>query len=257
MNEKVVIVTGAEAGIGFAMVENLLASAEYLVAALDLSVSNISRLHGDYPDQLIIDTCDVTDSKAAERAVAKTVARWGKVDVLVNNACLALFGDFEDRDIAEIRAEFEVNYFGTINMIHAVLPLMKKAGRGVIHNVSSGVGITGFPGIAGYASSKGAIEALTRTLAIELAPLGITVNLMHPPLTRTKSSAPLGVPGQFMEAPEQVGKLLAAKVGSKRGVITTDLKTAAGLWVSRHFPGPVGRMLARMTKKARSEEVVS
>jgi NAD(P)-dependent dehydrogenase (short-subunit alcohol dehydrogenase family) len=99
-----------------------------------------------------------------------------------------------DRTPDDTRREFEVNYFGYLNMIDAVLPVMRQQEHGVIHNLSSGVGITGYPGISGYASTKGAIEALTRTLALEFAPLGITVNLMHPPLTGTTSSAPLCVP---------------------------------------------------------------
>ncbi len=65
------------------------------------------------------------------------------MDILVNNACLALFTRFEDRSVEDIRREFEVNYFGALNLIREVLPVMKKQGNGVIHNVSSGVGFTG------------------------------------------------------------------------------------------------------------------
>jgi len=253
MDARVVILTGADSGIGLAILKNLLASGKYRIAALDLSDSNMSGLYSEYPGNLLISTCDVTDPEAVGESVEIAVSAWGGIDILVNNACLALFGYFEDKKTAEIRKEFEVNYFGAVNLINAVLPIMKAAGSGVIHNVSSGVGITGFPGISGYASTKGALEALTRTLAIELAPLGITVNLIHPPLTRTRSSSPLGIPPQFMETPERVGKLLAARVGSRKAVITADLKTSAGLWASRHFPGPMGRLLAGMTEKARKE----
>jgi NAD(P)-dependent dehydrogenase (short-subunit alcohol dehydrogenase family) len=134
------------------------------------------------------------------------LAKWNFVDILVNNACLCVFKSFIDRSLDRTRAEFEVNYFGAIPMIHAVLPHMKAWGCGIIHNVSSGVGISGFPGISGYVSTKGAIESLTRTLALEFAFFGICVNLMHPPLTNTKSASPLGIPVEMMADPEKVGR---------------------------------------------------
>lgn len=109
----------------------------------------------------------------------------------MNNACLAVFSPFEEKSLIDTRRAFEVNILGCVNMIKAVLPTMKPQGGGIIHNVSSTVGISGFAGIYGYASTKGAVDALTRTLALELEPYGIVVNLVYPPLTRTRSSSPL------------------------------------------------------------------
>ncbi len=192
MSREVVVITGADNGIGLAITRELLSSGLYLVGALDLSSGELSGLQSEYPECLRFHICDVTDEAGVGEAVGAIAAEWGKVDVLVNNACLALFGKFEVKRVSDTRKEFEVNYFGAINMIRSVLPYMKAAGQGVIHNISSGVGISGFPGIYGYASTKGAIESLSRTLAIELSPCGITVNLIHPPLTRTRSSSPLG-----------------------------------------------------------------
>lgn len=170
--------------------------------------------------------------------------------MLVNNACIALFKPYLERTQKEIRREFEVNYFGYLNGIDAVLPAMLEQGHGVIHNVSSGVGITGYPGILGHASTKGAIEALTRTLDLELKPYGITVNLMHPRLTRTRSSAPLGVPPQMMADPEEVGRRLARKVGQTAPVLTPDLSTRLGIAANQHFPVRMGRFLASMARRA-------
>lgn len=253
--KEVVIVTGAERGIGLAFTSELLSSGRYLVGALDIRDESLSRLRKEYPDNLKVEICDITDEAAVAAAVDSLSAEWGRIDILVNNACLALFGGFEEKKVADSRREFEVNYWGVVNMIRAVLPHMKSAGRGIIHNVSSGVGITGFPGIYGYASAKGALEALTRTLAMELRPFGITVNLMHPPLTRTSSSAPLGIPDQMMDDPERVGSRLARKTGSTKPVITPDFRTAAGLMFSRHFPFFMGRILARMTDQARKDKM--
>ncbi len=246
MDTPVVIITGANNGIGFHLTASLLKEG-YRVAVLDLSGENLIPLQGAYSDRLIFRRCDVTDDVQVRTAVKRVIERWGHIDVLVNNACLAIFKPFEEKRLGEIRREFEVNYFGYVRMIAAVLPYMKAQGGGIIHNVSSGVGITGFPGLSGYASTKGAIEALTRTLELELAPHGIQVTLMHPPLTDTRSAAPLGIPPQAMADPADVGRKLARHILSTRPVITSDLRTAAYLFLARRFPGVVGKLFAKLS----------
>jgi NAD(P)-dependent dehydrogenase (short-subunit alcohol dehydrogenase family) len=250
MDKPVVIITGANNGIGFHMAASLLEEG-YHMAGLDLSVENLTSLHDTYPDPLLFCRCDVTDDAQAKAAVEAVVEKWGRIDVLVNNACLAIFKLFEEKTLEETRREFEVNYFGYVRMIATVLPHMKAQSQGIIHNVSSGVGITGFPGIYGYASTKGAIEALTRTLALELAPYGICVNLVHPPLTNTKSAAPLGIPPQVMADPADVGRELAKKILSTKSVITPDFRTAVYLFVARRFPDAVGRLFSKMAEKGK------
>ena len=246
----VVIITGANNGIGFHMAAALLEE-RYRVAGFDLSGENLAALQETYPDRLLFWRCDVTDEAQVEAAVEAVVQRWGRIDVLVNNACLAIFKPFEEKTLEETRREFEVNYFGYVRTIAAVLPQMKAQGGGIIHNVGSGVGITGFPGIYGYVSTKGAIEALTRTLALELARYGICVNLVHPPLTNTRSAAPLGIPPQAMADPADVGRKLAKKILSTKPVITPDFKTAAYLFFARRYPDAVGRLFGKMAERAR------
>ena len=244
---RVVLMTGANNGIGLAMTQSLLEMGDR-VAALDLSLENL-RDH----QNLACRICDVTDMQCVKAVVDEIVQMWGGVDVLVNNACIANFKPFVERCLDETRREFEVNYFGYLNVIKAVLPVMQKQGHGVIHNFSSGVGITGYPGISGYASTKGAIESFTRTLALELSDFGINVNLMHPPLTRTKSASPLGIPLEMMADPNDVGRKLAKKVGRTTPIITPDLSTALGIAAMRHFPEAMGRLLSSMAKRARPQ----
>lgn len=243
--EQVVVVTGANSGIGLALVRALHADG-WRVAGLDLV--------GDRLAGLRFERCDVTDPAAVDAAIDAIVRDWGRIDVLVNNACLAVFSPFEARDPAVTRREFEVNYFGYLHLIAAVVPHMKRQGGGVIHNVGSTVGSTGFAGLSGYASTKGAIEALTRTLAIELAPHGIAVNLVHPPLTRTPSSAPLGVPPQFMADPDAVGRRLARRIGSRRPVLTPGPAEALGVLLARLVPGPMGGFLSARAAAAARED---
>jgi len=250
MADDVIVVTGANSGIGFHLAASLTAEG-YQVAALDVADEQLLKLQEIYSKRFLLCRCDVTSDADIARAIAAVLQRWGRIDILVNNAALALFELFEERPIEHTRREFEVNYFGYVRMIAAVLPHMKAQHRGIIHNVSSGVGITGFPGLSGYASTKGAIEALTRTLALEFAREGIIVNLIQPPLTRTKSSAPLGVPARALADPAHVGRKLAKRIGSTAPTITPDLSTALGLLSMRLFPSQIGRLLSRLTERAR------
>ncbi|MGE5590585.1 MAG: SDR family NAD(P)-dependent oxidoreductase [Bacillota bacterium] len=247
--QEVVVITGANNGIGLHTAQAL-AKKGFRVAGLDLSGEHLAELEARHPDNLVYLRCDVTSDEQTRQAVDQVVGRWGRVDVLVNNACIALFAPFEEKSLDDTRREFEVNYFGYIHMIQAVLPHMKAQGGGIIHNFSSVVGITGFAGISGYASTKGAIEALTRTLALELAPYGISVNLVHPPLTRTLSAGPLGVPNQIKVDPAVVGSALANRVLSTASDVTPGGQTAVFLWLSRWYPNAIGRLLSRATARA-------
>ncbi len=251
---KSVVVTGANNGIGFHMSKTLLEDG-YCVAALDISSENLTPLKSIYSERLLVFNCDVTDHARVKDTISLTVEKWGQVDVLVNNACLAIFRPFEQKPFEETRREFEVNYFGYLNTIAAVLPYMKAKGKGIIHNASSGVGITGFPGIYGYASTKGAIESLTRTLALEFEKYGICVNLMHPPLTNTKSASPLGIPVQAMDDPARVGRNLAKQVLSTKPVIASDFRTAVYLFFAYRYPKMLGKLFAKLTESARSQKV--
>ncbi len=248
----VMVITGADNGIGFHMCKTLLEDG-YNVAALDICNENLAGLKSSYPEQLLSFACDVTDAEQVKGTISAVVEQWGQIDVLVNNACLAIFSPFEEKSPEDTRREFAVNYFGCVNTITAVLPYMKAKGKGIIHNVSSGVGITGFPGIYGYASTKGAIESLTRTLALELAKYGICVNLMHPPLTNTKSASPLGIPVQVMDDPARVGRNLARQILSTKPIVAADFRTTVYLFVAYRHPRMLGNLFAKLTEKARSQ----
>ncbi len=244
-----IIITGANDGIGLALTNTLLGMGDQ-VAALDLSVKNLRRTSSN----LQYFVCDVTNPQRVHSVVEEVITDWGGVDILINNACLALFTPFEQRSLDDIRGEFEVNYYGYLNLIRAVLPVMKKQGHGVIHNLSSGVGFTGMPGMIGYTSTKGAIEAMTRTLALEYAGQGIVFNVMHPPLTRTRSAAGFGVPPEMMADPESVGRRLAKLVGKSRPVLAPGLGNQFQLWLSYHFRVTMGRLLTRMSERARQNK---
>ena len=246
---RTIIITGANNGIGLAMTKALLAMGDH-VAALDLSTTNLDSTNPN----LLPFICDVTDPQCIQSIVDEVVCQWDHVDVLINNACLALFKRFDERTIDDIRREMEVNYYGYLNMIRVVLPLMQKHGSGVVHNLSSGVGYTGMPSMTGYTSSKGAIESLTCTLALEYATQGITFNVMHPPLTRTPSAAGFGIPPTMMADPEVVGRNLAKLVGKTRPVIVSGVINSIQLWMSYHLRFQMGKLMSMMAEKARQKQ---
>ena len=118
---RVIVITGANNGIGLAMTRSLLEVGD-CVAVLDLETNNLDQTHPN----LLPFRCDVTQPQQIQASIDDVVSKWGRVDVLINNACLALFIPFEQSSVDDIRREFEVNYFGYLNMIRAVIPVMKN-----------------------------------------------------------------------------------------------------------------------------------
>lgn len=130
---------------------------------------------------------------------------------------------------------------GRTNDVSAPIGSRRLQGRGVIHNMSSSIGFTGFPGLSGYTSTKGAIESLTRTLALELRGSGISIGIMQPPLTTTQSSKPLPIPAQAMADPEAVGRKLAGRIMSRRPSVAAGFCASAVVTASRICRASTGR----------------
>ncbi|MFC5972220.1 SDR family NAD(P)-dependent oxidoreductase [Halomarina salina] len=232
---RVVVVTGANEGIGYHLSSALLDDG-YRVAGLDVASEGFRRLEEQYPESARYYDCDVTADDDVERAIDAVIDEWGRIDVLVNNAAIFEFGAFEEQSIDATRREFEVNYFGYTRTIRAVLPHMLARGRGIVHNVSSGVALVGHPGLSGYASTKGAIEALTRSLRMELHGTGVSVTSMYPPLTNTRSAAELDYPSFALNDPAEVGRKLADRIESTGPEIYADWQTRIGLALTQRIP---------------------
>lgn len=229
------IVTGANEGIGLNLARALLEDG-WLVACLDVEGSNVRRLEESFPDTVRYYDCDVTSTDEVEAAVEGVLEEWGRIDVLVNNAAVFTFAPFEEQTLEGTREEFEVNYFGYVRTIRAVLPHMRERGEGIVHNVTSGAGRVGHPGLTGYASTKGAIEGLARSLQLELQHEDVHCTLMHPPLTDTRSAATIGYPASMMSDPADVGRKLANKIDSTGPIVAADWKTRFGLALAERFP---------------------
>ena len=232
---RVVGITGANEGIGYHMLTALIGGG-YRVAGLDIDGEHVRPLQDAYPERVRFFECNVTVDDDVETAVDDIVDEWDRIDIFVNNAAIFNFAPFEAQTLADTRREFEVNYFGYVRTIRAVLPQMRERNEGIIHNVSSGAGLVGHPGLSGYAATKGAIEAFVRSLRLELRHENVACTVMHPPLSNTRSTAELGYPQSLLSDPADVGRNLAGKIESTDRVITADWRTKVGLYLSRRLP---------------------
>ncbi len=176
------VVTGASRGIGAATARHL-AMRGARVSVLARGLDALGELAGELPDAQAF-ACDVTDPDSISRAFAALGER-GAVDILVNNAGAADSAPFLKSDTALFRRMFAVNVESAVMCTQAVLPAMLKAGSGRIVNVASTSGLTGYAYVSAYAAAKHALVGLTRSLALEVAKSGVTVNAVCPGFTET------------------------------------------------------------------------
>jgi NAD(P)-dependent dehydrogenase (short-subunit alcohol dehydrogenase family) len=181
---KVWFITGAGRGIGSDLVTAAL-EAGHQVVATARDAAAVTAEVGEHPRLLPL-AMDVTDPAAIEQAIRKALDRFGSVDVLINNAGRFYTGFFETLSPEQVRAQMEVNFFGTLNVTRAVLPVMRAQRRGHVVTVSALLGIVGAPFVSIFSASKFALEGWAESLAAEVAPFGITTTIVEPRAFRTK-----------------------------------------------------------------------
>lgn len=181
---QVWLITGCSTGFGRVFAEAALAAGHAVVATARRAES-LEGIGGAAPDRFLALGLDVTDPAACHRAVQAAEARFGRVDVLVNNAGYGMVGALEESPSGEIRRMFETNVFGLIEMTKAVLPGMRARKGGWIVNLSSIAGLVATPGFGAYNATKFAVEGLSEALAGELRPFGVRVLVVEPGPFRT------------------------------------------------------------------------
>lgn len=183
-NSDVWFITGCSTGFGRELAKLVLDRGfRAVVTARD--PSQIQDLVANRDGRALALKLDVTDKAEVGEAVKQAEAKFGSVDVLVNNAGFGYVGAVEESDEADVRSMVETNFFGLARMIHVVLPGMRRRRHGSIVNISSIGGLVGFPGVGYYNATKFAVEGLSEALAKEVAPLGINVVIVEPGPFRT------------------------------------------------------------------------
>lgn len=182
--QKVWFVTGASKGFGLEIAKAALASGDQVVATVRSQPEQLAAALHNHPDMCIVQM-DVTEEDQVQAAVKQGVARFGRLDVLVNNAGFGMLTAIEEASDAEVRKQYDTNVFGLLNVTRAVLPYLRQQKSGRVINISSLFGYNAIPGWGLYGSTKFAVEGLSKGLAIELAPLGIHVTVVAPGLFST------------------------------------------------------------------------
>jgi NAD(P)-dependent dehydrogenase (short-subunit alcohol dehydrogenase family) len=192
--KRVALVTGASTGIGRAIASRV-AGVGYTVYGTSRNPSRATPLSG-----VTLLPLDVTDEASVAAAVGAVLDRAGRIDLLVNNAGVAVLGAVEEVPLALAWQQFETNYFGVVRMIQAVLPTMRSQASGHIINVGSVAGIVPIPFAGQYSASKFALEGLSEVLRSELAPFGIRVALVEPGFFKTALVGETAAQGQTLDA---------------------------------------------------------
>lgn len=237
LQDRAIIVTGAAQGIGRVYARRLVAEGAR-VAVADIDHTGARRTATELGPNALAVHVDVADRNSVQAMIDATVSAFGQVDVLVNNA--ALFGPLEYQSIEDITTELwdrvmAVNVRGVFLCAQAVIPIMKRQGRGKIINIASGTLLSGVPNFVHYVTSKGAVFAFSRALAREVGPFGITVNTLAPGLTMSEAVA-------LHHAPEAIERTRMARA-LPRDETPEDLEGALSFLASSDSDFMTGQMV--------------
>jgi NAD(P)-dependent dehydrogenase (short-subunit alcohol dehydrogenase family) len=197
------LVTGCSSGIGLATC-HVLSRNNFMTYGTVRNLSKAKKIQdliNRENHSLKILRLDVNDNQSIKLAVKKILTDTGRIDVLINNAGYGMFGPVEEITTQEVKKQFETNFFGTIRLIKAIVPIMRKQGNGTIVNISSMVGRFGVPLNSAYVSSKFAVEGLSESISFELEEFGIRVIVIEPGVVNSDFFHNVKVKGMNLESP--------------------------------------------------------
>lgn len=236
--QKTWLITGASRGFGLEIVKAALAAGDQVVATVRTNPAHLQNQF--HTDNLLVTILDVTNENQTEEVALSAIQKFGRIDVLVNNAGSGLLSAVEEASDAEVRANYDANVFGLLNVTRAVLPYMRRERKGHVINLSSVGGLTGIIGWGLYGSTKFAVEGITEAMALELAPLGIFATAVAPGFFRTDFLDPssLARTGNIIED-------YSATVGDMRSYATA---------VNKKQPGSAEKLALAILKIADAEK---
>lgn len=225
MSGKIWFITGCATGFGRSLAEAALRRGDS-VAVTDRSLDAVAELGAAWPDTAIALGLDVTRPDQVRAALDAAFDRFGRIDVLVNNAGYGLLAAIEEASDAQIRQMFEVNFFGMLDIIRTALPRLRAQGAGHIVNFSSVGGRVADPLVALYAATKFAVEGMTEGLAKEVAPMGLKVSMVEPGSFGTGFGPSAIMADQPLEPYQPVRDGMMAQIGDLKLGHPDDLATA-------------------------------
>ncbi|MFF0425418.1 SDR family NAD(P)-dependent oxidoreductase [Streptomyces sp. NPDC004520] len=235
------LITGATSGIGRELTLQALQSGDN-VSALARDTSSLDELAQAYGERLLLIPADVREEQAVRDAVDGTLARFGRIDVVANNAGYGLFGAVEEASDAQVRAVFDTNVFGVLNVLRATLPVLRAQRSGHVLQGSSVYGQSAHPGVGLLAATKYAVEGLSDALAAELAPLGIKVTLIQPGMTATPFLANLDVATGLSDYDQTVRQVQKAIGELPPSAFSAAARIAEGIRTAVDSPNPPLRL---------------
>lgn len=234
---KVWLVTGSSRGLGRAIVEAALEAGDRVVATAR-SPRSLDGMSARWRERVLPVRLDVTSAPEARDAVSAATERFGRIDVVVNNAGKADLAAIEDCDEAAFRAQVETVFMGVVNVTKAALPVLRRQGAGHFVQVSSAGGRLATPGLSAYQSAKWAVTGFSSTLAAEAAPFGVKVTILEPGTMRTDMPGGSSMEIGAVSAPYR--PTVGAVADALRGAFLT----------APNDPARVARLIMRISRMA-------
>ncbi|CAM5414226.1 SDR family NAD(P)-dependent oxidoreductase [Streptomyces lavendulae] len=235
------LITGATSGIGRALTLQALENGD-VVSAIARDTASLEELTEAHSDRLLLIPADVRDEQAVREAVERTLSRFGRIDVVANNAGYGLFGAVEEASDAQVRAVFDTNVFGVLNVLRATLPVLRAQRSGHILQGSSIYGQSAHPGVGLLAATKYAVEGLSDALAAEVIPLGINVTIIQPGMTATPFLSNLDVAAGLDDYDQTVREVHKGIGELPASAFSSAARIAEGIRTAVDSPNPPLRL---------------
>lgn len=255
LQNKVVLITGASSGIG-ALTARLLAERGAIPVLAARSVDKLISVASSIRGEHAVFELDVTSAELVNEVVSHVLRKYGKIDVLLNNAGYGQFVPFAQAPLSHFEQMMDVNYMGTVRCTHAVLPHMLKAGSGHIVNVASIAGKLATAKSTGYAATKHAVLGLTDALRQELRGSGVLVSAVNPGPIDTpffERADPEGTYvrniGWFLMPPDKVARAIVSVIEKRKPELDLPWTAAAGVKFVRLFPRLSEALFGRVINK--------
>jgi uncharacterized protein len=255
LQNKVVLITGASSGIG-ALVARLLAERGAIPILTARSWGKMLELSASIRSEHAVYEMDVTSEEQVDQVVSEVLSRYGKIDVLLNNAGFGEFVPFAEASLAHFQEMMDVNYMGTVRCTHAVLPAMIKAGQGHIVNVASIAGKLATAKSTGYSATKHAVLGLTNALRQELRGSGVAVSAVNPGPIDTPFFDRADPQGTyinnvrwFMMSPDKVAQAIVSVIERRTPELDLPWTASVGVRIMQLFPRLSEALFGRFMNK--------